>query len=265
MSVSVIYDTYKGISNLIITDIETDINYLFPKPDNFSLVPGIQIRQTMTMSNLGTRVPSNQFPVGENPILSISYSHMQPEMIAFALGNTLVTGTFTSHIPKLLLVQQGQYPAAAVGILGNGVVVDAAAVASIIRNDVSVPLNRQPFAGYETWRDEDDNFGIGLNGALAFSDNIVTEKQVVALSIPYTGTMRKISDIVANPVRISATLVNNRNKVDIIEIPFATPDPSNVQISPGAESMEMRFFVNFLPGSCRAWELYALDDVAVTC
>lgn len=265
MGVSVIYDTYKGISNLIITDIETEVNYLFPKPDSFNLVPGIQIRQTMTMNNLGNKVPSNQFPVAENPVLSISYSHMQPEMIAFAMGNTLVSGTFTTHIPKLQLVQQGQYPAAAVGILGKGIVADSDAVASVVRDNVSVALTLEDFASYNTWKTTPDNFAVGADGALAFSDNLVTNKEVVALSIPYTGTMQKISDVVANPVRVSATLVNNRNKVDIIEIPFATPDPSNVQINPGAEAMELRFFVNNLPGACRSWELYALPELAVTC
>ena len=77
---------------------------------------------------------------------------------------------------------------------------DANAEASVTRDGLSTQLTQQNFGTFDgTSPANDDSFALGADGALLFSDNLVTNNDVVALLIPHSVTGIRLSDILVGP------------------------------------------------------------------
>jgi hypothetical protein len=192
------------------------------------------------------------------PDLSIQYSYIQPEMIGFQIGNQMATGTFGTFAPRSLVVTKASYPAAAEGYLFEGVTADpVTAQGSVIRAGLSTPLTRTAFAAFAGVSPaNDDSFAVGADGALMFSDNLVTNRDVVMLLLPISIIGIRLSDILIGPHSLYATLVNTENKLTFFEAFSVTPNLEGRSVDFGGEGgMELGLFLNNPPGECRAFQI----------
>lgn len=257
MTISINNRTFVGIAYLTLERLSDGVILTWPAPQNFVLNPGIEQVEQMGRDALGREVRTNTYVRAVKPELTVSYQYLQPEMIGYMVGEELISGTFDTSYPKLLTVTSATFAADTTGGILNGISADIDAKASVIREgSISTLLTRQPFATFTgTSPANDDSFAIGANGALKFSDNLVTNSDVVALLIPVSVTGTKISDVLVGEHRVYATLVDTQNQVVLFEAYNVEPNLNGRTINFGESSSEFSFYVNNPPGGCRAWNL----------
>ena len=266
MTIIVNNRTYVGISSLLMKRKTDNVVLTWPVPNTFVLNTNVEQRIQESRNAQGRRVRSGSYVAGETPDLTVSYSYIQPEMISFNTGNEQASGTFGTFVPRLLEVAQASYPADGAGFLLNGVTVDDAnAIGSVTRDGVSTALTRQPFASFDGASPaNDDSYALGADGALLFSDNLVTNKDVVAILIPHSVTGIRLSDVLVGPHELYATLVDTRNKVSVFEATNVTPNLEGRSIDFGSEGMEISLFLNNPPGTCRSYNIIN-TELSVAC
>jgi len=252
--------TFVGVSSLVIKRKSDNTVLNWPIPSTFNLDIGIEQRVQESRNNQARKVRASSYVAGEQPTLSISYSQIQPEMIGFSVGNQLATGTFATYIPKVLQVTKASYPASTTGFLFFGVAADEAlATASYTKDGVSTKLTREVFATFDG--ETDDTYAVGDDGAVKFSDNLVSGQQVVTYLVPSDVTGLRISDVLVGTHEVYATMVDTLNQVSIFEAYAATPNLEGRSIDFGGEGgLEISLFLNNPPGECRAWNLISLTD-----
>jgi hypothetical protein len=256
MTVSINNRTYFGVSSLALTRIRDGVIYNFPTPDTFVISPNIQQKIQTGRNKQGQSTRLRSYKSGEFPDLLISYTVMRPELISFQVGNELVTGSVGVDIPLLQLIDSTTYPAAAVGFLGHGVVEDVVASASTTENNLSVPLTQVPFVA-GTPLVGPLEFSVGEDMALIFSNDLLGK--VVSLSVPCDVTANYWSDLILGDHTVTAALVDTEGQVTIFNAPLITPNLEGSQINTGAETTELRFFLNTPPGACRAFNMYETE------
>ena len=263
MTIIVNNRTYVGISSLLMKRKSDNVVLTWPVPNTFVLNTNIEQRIQESRNSQGRRVRSGSYVAGETPDLTVSYSYIQPEMISFNTGNEQASGTFGTFIPRLIEVSQAAYPADATGFLFNGVTEDdATASASVTRAGISTELTRVAFAAFDGTTD--DQWALGADGALAFSDNLVTAGDVVAVLVPSDVTGIRLSDVLVGPHEVYATLVDTRNKVSVFEATNVTPNLEGRSIDFGSEGMEISLFLNNPPGTCRSYNIIN-TELSVAC
>lgn len=272
MSVAAINRTFIGFSGMTLKRLSDDLVLSFPPPQSVILDPLEQVREQLTRDNQGKQARAQTFSVGSLPTMTAVFGVLNPEMIALRLGKSLdgnlnesVPVSVAAAWPYQLRVTKGEYPAAVSGFLGFGVTANAPATyASVIRNNVSTPLVRDVFANYATWRTDDDKFGIGANGALNFSDNIVDNRDIVTMLIPQNLTGNRIEELPAGAYEASLRMVDTQGFVSILTVFNVEPNPAASAIDFSAESTEVQFNVNAAAGSCDFFELIA-TPLKVSC
>ncbi len=266
MSIIVNNRTYVGISSLLMKRKTDGVVLTWPVPNTFVLNTNIEQRVQESRNAQGRRVRSGSYVAGETPDLTVSYSYIQPEMISFNTGNEQASGTFGTFVPRLLEVDRAEYAGDAAGFLFEGVTEDDAnSSASVTRDGISTALTRQPYASFDGASPaNDDSFALGADGALKFSDNLVTAGDVVAVLIPHSVTGIRLSDVLVGPHELYATLVDTRNKVSIFEATNVTPNLEGRSIDFGSEGMEISLFLNNPPGTCRSYNIIN-TELSVLC
>lgn len=263
MSIAVNNLTYVGVAYLAIERVSDNLVYAFPQPQGFTVNTGATMRQQEGRSAVGQMVRTGAYKTGEMPELTISYNYMNSELIAFSMGNELISGSFATHYPKLITVTAASIPGDTVsGNILNGLSADIDALASYKKDGISISLTRQPFATFAGASPaNDDSFAIGADGALKFSDNLVANNEVVALKIPKNMTGVSISDILVGQLSIQAALIDTLNQVTIFEATNAAINMEGKSFDfSGEGGVEMSFYLNNPPGACRAWDLIATTD-----
>lgn len=251
MTIALNNRTFVGMNSLVIERLSDNVVYNFPVPQSFVVSPNNQQKVQLGRDQQGRTARLRSYIDGALPEMVITYSTMRPELISFAVGNRLVSGSYATHLPKLLQVTKEDYAAAATGYLGKGIVADAVTQASIITDNLSTALTQ---VAYATGPANPDEFSVGLDGALKFAPELIGE--IVAMSIPYTVTANAWGDLLLGDHSIRAALVDTENKVTFFEAPLATVNLEGTAISPGSEAMELKFFLNTPPGECRAFNVY---------
>lgn len=267
MSISVNNLTYVGVAYLTIQRVQDGLVYAFPAPQGFTVNTGISMRQQEGRNALARNVRTGAYASGEMPELVISYNYMNAELIAFSMGNELISGTFSSYYPKLVQVTGASMPGdTVVGNILNGLAADVAAIAAYKKDGVSISLTRQPYATFSGGSPaNDDSFAIGVNGALKFSDNLVTGREVVAMKIPKAFTGVSISDVLVGQLEIQAALVDTMNQITIFQATNASVNMEGKTFDfSGEGGVEFNFFLNNPPGGCRSWDLIATTNT-VSC
>ena len=258
MTIQVNTRTFKGIADLNLTRLSDGVVLNWPSPDNFVLDLGIEQRVQFTRDGLGNRVRAGSYKAGENPTLNITYGFLQPEMLSFKIGAQMASQTLDTFIPIKVLVDRNEFPAGATGTILSGIVGDdTTAVASKTSGGLSTALTRVDYAGFTDFT-TDDQFAVGPNGALKFSNNLVTAEEVVTLSVPNSLTALALSDVVVGPHRLNAKLVDNNNKIVLFEAKSVTPNLEGGTIEFGGETVEIPMFLNSAAG-CRSYDLIDTD------
>lgn len=258
MTITVNQRTYVGMSSLLMKRKSDGVVLTWPVPNNFVLNTNIEQKIQMGRNAQGRAVRTGTYVTSETPEISINYSYIQPEMISFNTGNQMASGTFESYIPKSLEVTRGSYAGDSAGFILEGVVADDPRVAaSITKGDLSVALTRQPFASFDPATVE--SYALGVDGAMLFSDDLVSEKAVVSILVPHSVSGIRLSDVLVGPHELYATLIDTRNKVSIFEALNVTPNISGKSIDFGGEGLEISLYLNALPGSCTSWNIISVD------
>jgi hypothetical protein len=257
MTLSINNRSFVGIASLVLERQSDGVLLNWPVPQTFVLNTNIEQRIQETRSNQGRKVRAGSYVAGEMPELTISYSYIQPEMIGFTVGNQMAAGSFSTFIPKRLEVTKAAYSGAAAGELFNGIAADVAgSKASVTRDGLSASLTRVTYDTFVgTSPENDDTWALGADGALKFSANLVSAREVVTLLVPVSATGNGLSNILVGAHKLYATLINTLNKVTLFEAPSVTPNLEGRSVDFGGEGLEVQLFLNNAPGECRSWKI----------
>lgn len=257
--------SFVGLATLTMQRVADGVIYNWPVPNTFNLSTNIEIQQKETRTSQGRKTRAGSFVKGEMPELSINYTYLQPEMIGFQVGNQLAAGTLDTGIPRYLEVTKNEYPGAAAGFLFNGMAEDLAGVVGSVLTDagLSVALTYGTYATFDPTTD--NSFAFGADGALKFSDNLVANRDIVMILAPSTVAGNVLSEAVVGTHRLYATLINDQNKVTLFKAENVTPNLEGTSIEFGGDGgMEIKLYLNNVPGSCRAWD-FVETDISVAC
>jgi hypothetical protein len=264
MTIELLNRSFVGASNATFQRYFDDLVMSFPPPQSIVIDPGTQVREMMTRNNLGMATRAQTIPTGTMPVLNLSFGVMHTELIAFRMNRRMAAGTFATHWPYQLRVTKGTYAAKTTGYLGFAITADAEADGSVIRNGISTPLVQADFADHATWKTTDDQFALGAAGALAFSDNLVANNDMVTLLLPETLAGNRISGLPGGAMKFSCTLVDTLGTVSQLTVHSCEPNPAAAAIDFSAESTELNMNVNALPGTCDFFEIID-TTLKVTC
>lgn len=263
MTVASIQRTFVGFSNATFRRLSDNLVLAFPPPQGLVLDPVEQVREQLTRNNQGKMARGQTYSAGSLPTLTCQFGVLRPELIAFRLGKSLDGNlnegspvSVANAWPYQLRVTKGQYAAAVSGFLGHGVTADpTTARASVIRNGVSTALTRETHANYATWRATANRFSVGANGALNFSDNLVTNTDIVTMLIPQSIAGNKIDELPAGAYEFKCTMVDTKGEVSVLTVFNCEPNPANSSIDFSAEQIELVMNVNAAAGTCDFFDL----------
>lgn len=233
--------TFQFVASTLATlrDLKTGLVYNWKTPSNITINPNRQTRKTTRRNNLGETVTDDILVQSSDPVATLTYSGFNFEMMSFAMGKQVETGTYDVVQPFQVQAKTATYAAATTGQVGFGVVADAVTYGS--KTDVtgakkSVPLTQQPFATFTGATD--DSFAVGANRALKFSDNLVEDGAFITLSISRSITGNSMGEPL-NAHEFSGLVVGTDKRVMIIYIPEVIIDPSQGQFDPSSEQLQI--------------------------
>src|SRR5512147_1182590 len=87
----------KAISTLAVTRISDGLVYNWASPSGFSINEGIEQKEQESKNDVGETVRINSFPIARKPTLTITYMNINPEIIAWKMGNQIESGTYTTR------------------------------------------------------------------------------------------------------------------------------------------------------------------------
>lgn len=247
--------TFKGLADLRLKRLSDGLIWCLPTPSTFAVDNGIEQKIQMTRNQLGEMTRAGSYISGRTPTLRVSYQNMQPEILQFRIGNYFATKTNTQlSLPKSVDVFQNEYPGALNNTqLGFTITADTVSQASVVKNNKTLLLTQQPFAGFSAGTD--DSFAVGDAGALKFSDNLKNAGARVSLLIPYTINTYGIGSQIVGPHSLFATLVTNEGEVVVFTCKRVTPNFEGSGFDTGAESIELPFFINQVAGECQPYQM----------
>ena len=256
MTVKVFNETFVGVSELKFQRISDKRVLNLPTPANFVVQENKQQRIQRTKSSQGRMVRAGSYIVGEEPVLNVSYSFLQPEIIAFRLGNQFEESTFDISIARTIEVIKEDYDPAETGDLGFGMPANQVDTEASMREGgkLSEALTKQDFATFDP--NTAKSYAQGENGALKFSADLVAAREVVSMVMPHTITGLALGDELVGPHRLVAHMTNTNNEIWVFMADNVTPNIDGAGFDASAESIDIPFFLNNSPGACRAWNLY---------
>ena len=262
----VINRSNKGISNIAITRKKDDLTFNLPKPSNALLAANIEVKNTSSRDSLGNMSKLNTYQTSEMPTLQLAYGVNQLELYAFPIGYLMKSGTFTMTVARNLLVPAtgvipaataGFFPVGALGDIGitNPVgVPDPTTASKTSTVGASVPLTQVAYSAtpYTT----EDQFGIGADGAVSFSTNLIGE--TITLRHPYTSAARTLSSELIGEVSIEYMVTTSANTLTVVNIPSAIINPSGSTFDASGEGLTLNFDVITPAGKCSGYEMWDL-------
>lgn len=154
---------------------------------NFNL--NAQVVAEMEKNDEAIMVPYNLRTDQQTPTFTFSPSREDARTTAVRLGRLLSTASTTAIYPWQRIVNANSYAAATTGTEGFGATAnDTNAIGAVLRNGVSVELDRVTFATFDAT--VDDQFGLGANGALALSNNLIGSEVVIWIPYPVANATR---------------------------------------------------------------------------
>lgn len=265
----------RGISNIAITRKKDDLTFNLPKPSNATLAANIEVKNTSSRDSLGNMSKLNTYQTSEMPTLQLSYGVNQLELYAFQKGYLMKSGTFTMTVARNILVPStGNIPAATAGFFPVGSLADLGVTPVTGTPDPttasktnaqgqSIALTQVAYSptAYTT----EDQFGIGADGAVTFSTNLVDE--TITLRHPYTTAARTVSSELIGEVSIDYMITTSANTLTVVNIPSAIINPSGSTFDAAGEGLTLNFDVLTPAGKCTGYSLYdlPLNLISVLC
>lgn len=148
-------------------------------PDAVTWNQGIQETIINECNSRGEMVFVEAIVNQKEPGMQISYAKMTKELWALKLGWKLEEQAITDALYcKSFRASKDSYAGAASGSEGFGMTADqAASTMYVLRNGITVPLTRQPFATFDGATD--DTYAQGANAAIKLASNVVAGRELV--------------------------------------------------------------------------------------
>lgn len=256
----------RGLSNISITRKKDDLTFNLAKPSNITLAANVEIKNTSSRDSLGNMSKLNTYQTAEMPTLQVSYGVNQPELYAFQGGYLMKSGTFTMTVARNLLVPiTGVIPAVVTGFFPFGSAADVgltvpegtpdpttASYSNTVGQSVALTQVAYSPTAYTT----ENQFGIGENGAVTFSTNLIGES--VTLKHPYTLASRTLGSELVGEVSIDYTITTSANTLVVVNIPSAIINPSGSVFDAAGEGTTLNFDLLTPAGACRAYSIFEL-------
>ena len=253
MTIQILNTTFKGLADLKFLRHSDDVLMHWPTPQNFVLQDTKEQRIQMSRNNFGERTRVRTYTVSQESTLSVAYSHMQPELLAFRFGRYFEQNTKDLFYIQTYTVTKTSYDPVTTGFYGFGITADADAKASIKEGHLSVELTQQPFATFVPTTLK--SFAVGANGAVKFSNDLLAARETVSLLVPYSISALGIGDELVGDHSVRAKLVDTNNEIVLFYAPNVTPNLDGAALDPSADTLELPLFVNTPPGACFSFEL----------
>lgn len=241
--------TIIGVTEVKIQRVSDGLIYHLPNPANMVVDLGKDERVIMGKNRLGRTTETSSYIRGESPTLTISYQHVQPELLQFRIGNYFENQTKDLFIPVTFdLSEGGTFPASQAPNLGHSIIAGADAIASIKKaNGMSEQLQ------------EGVDFTIGAGGAITFSPSLVAAKETVSMLIPYSVTGIGIGAQLIGQHRVVASAVDTEGYVWIFYAPNVKPSAAGGAIDFSAEGFDLTLKI-YPSGGCQAFTLMKTGD-----
>lgn len=263
MTVSVLNRTFKGIAELKLKRSKDGAILHLPTPNTFMVDNNVEEKIQYTRTAQGERSRAGSYISGREPVLKISYSHVQPETLQFKIGNEFEEKTSELKFAKSYTITQSVYPAVDTsGTLGYNVVVDAPTQVSITRNNVSFQLTQVPFSSFDAT--VADTFAIGARLIVKFSNNLVAASETASMLTTETFTGLGIGDNIVGAHSIIANIITTQNQLVIFRANYIVPSIAGSGFDASAEQVEVPFFINTQAGECFPYEMF-WTNVTLSC
>jgi hypothetical protein len=241
--------TIVAITEVKLQRVSDGLIYHLPTPANMVVDLGKDERVIMGKDRLGKTVKTSSYVRGESPTVTLSYQHVQPELLQFRIGNYFENQTKELYIPiSFNLSEGGTFPASQAPNLGHAIIAGADAIASIKKaNGMSQALQ------------EGVDFTIGAGGAITFSAALVAAKETVSMLIPYSVTGVGIGAQLIGQHRIVASAVDTEGYVWIFYAPNSKPSTAGGTIDFSAEGFDLTLEI-YPSGGCQSYTLMKTGD-----
>lgn len=249
MTTTKLNNTIVGVTEVKLRRTKDGLIYHLPIPQNLVVEPNKDERVIQGRNRLGRQVETFSYIRGENPTLTISYQHVQPELLQFRLGSYFETTTKDLFIPMSFnLAQGGTFPAVQAPSLGHAIIAGAEAIASIKKPD-----------GTSQALEEGPDFTIGAGGAITFSSALVAAKETVSMLIPYTVTGLGIGSELIGQHEVVASMVDTEGYVWLFYAPNTLPSAAGGAIDFSAEGFDLQLKI-YPSGGCQPFILIKTAD-----
>jgi len=249
---------------LIMTDNATGVIYVLPNPSKFALNTGITELKKQAASQLGVKVTSTTVISAEEPIVTLSFATATSFISGLIMGRKFALQSVASYVAKnnVLLTANSRAGATEAGLEGYGIVADVVgAKASVFRANQNVALTYIAYSGFNT-SGTTDSFGVGANGALIFSDNLVGNP--ISYQIPLAEASRLALTADTNyDFNVKVFFLDLSNRVSLFEATSVKPVLGKT-FDPTAESVDVELRVNYSGAFCAPYSFQYLttNDVA---
>lgn len=224
---------------LSLKDIVTGNALVLPTPTNVTWAQGIEEQIIQQTTDFGDLYTADSVVTGRDPAVTPTYGSLTKELLALKTGFKLETQADTGIYLKTIEVRTASYAAVAIGRDGNGMIADqATTTASVLRNGISVPLTRQPFATFAGATV--DSFAQGADGALKFSDDIVAARGWVTIYATYPIAAGDVlSETLFDTFTCSMVgILHDKSVFNLVFDPVVTNRADNGDIDFGADSYD---------------------------
>lgn len=252
--------TYKGISNVILTQNSTNQVFALPTATGFVIDSGRNERTINNSNQLGENVFANSFNVESMPTLQLTYGVYNTEMYAIQENVKLETGMLEVKVPyKVKIPKTGMIEPATVGKFLYAITKDSISYGSIVVDNKSYEITR---VAYDTFDDTvDDQFAVGDNGAFLFSQNLydVNDPPFVNLEVETIIEGNYLGSVPIGDMRVNATLVTSNNTITYVQVPRAIVNTSGISFDAKAEGTTLN--MRLATEGCRPFQLLETKEV----
>lgn len=257
-----IYRTAKGVSDIVLTDLDTGRLLVLPAASEVSFNPGVTQQEVMTATAVGEMAVADRYTKEIKPTLKAKFGvNANSELLGMKLGRKFTNGTSTTQQKRRsgFLIEANTMPAATTGLEGFGILADA--VSKLSYYDPVTKLSASSTQGtFATFAPGTTltGFAVGADGAMKFGNDLVGK--YATFEIPIASITNVLTLSQAPFTNLSATAVVIDTALEVWHWRFAsvTPDITS-EISLNNSEVEIPFFVNY-SGGCNLLEVTCLGQ-----
>jgi hypothetical protein len=243
-----LYTGIKSLTAVKLKTVETDTALekilMLPAPANGTYNTGVEEFEIEAVDCAGERFIADTYVVKRAPSFSLSYGAKNKQLLSAFFGLKLVNGSRDTAVVKTIEVTSNTYLPTISGYHGFGATADQALAEAYYLDDngVSVKLTRQTFGSFNAATPK--SWASGADLALRFSNDLVSERRYVTISVPYTSTnMDYLSTSIQSNFAADLFFIDTDQRVGHFKFPSITSnltENSEFEFSGGTIDLNFR-------------------------